>query len=181
MYDTFFYIAIAGTIVMSIMILASVMGIGDDGMETEMETDTDTDVDGDFSGNLLPSFSIKNLFSFLAMFGWVGMACLSYSLTPFLSITIATFSGVIFVILLNLLFVAIYKLAHTSPMSLNEAVDKKVTVYSRITKDVPGQVTVTLNGSLQTIMASSNKKTFQTGETVKVVSVNDTGLLVDSI
>jgi len=162
---------------MLIMLTASVLGIGDH------EMDTDHDVHGDVDGgdSMFPSFSIKNLFSFLAMFGWVGMACLSYSLTPFWSITIATLSGVIFVILLNLLFVAIYKLAHTSPMSLDEAVDKEVTVYSRITKDVPGQVTVTLNGSLQTIMARSNKKTFQTGETVKVVSVNDTGLLVDSI
>lgn len=175
MYETFMYIAIPSTIAMLVFLVLSLVGIGD----TDLETDIDSDSDSD-DNNGFPIFTIKNLVTFLTMFGSVGMACVSYGLSNSFSILLASTAGILFVLFMTGLFVLINKLARSNVMSLDEAVGKEVTVYSRITKDMPGQVNVILNGSLQTIMASSDK-TFQTGDTVKVVSRTETGLVVDSI
>lgn len=174
------YIAIPSTIVMLILLALSLIGL--DGAGSDMETHThfgsDTDVDGDHG---FPIFTIKNLITFLTMFGWVGMLCLSYGQSSTISILISTISGIFFVILMNLLFIMMYKLSHSNVISFDEAIGKEVIVYSRITKDIPGQITVMINSSLQTVSASSNDKTFQTGDTVKIVSVTNIGFIVDSI
>jgi membrane protein implicated in regulation of membrane protease activity len=176
MYDLFMYIAIPSTIVMIIFIILSL--IGADGVDSDMETDID--VDG-VSGMGFPTFSIKNITAFLTMFGWVGMACVSAGLPSFWVAVISLSIAMFFVVLLNFLFVAVHKLAHSSPMTFDEGVGQEVTVHSKITKETPGQIAIILNSSLQVVQANSDTKTFQTGETVKVVSATKMGFIVDSI
>jgi hypothetical protein len=66
-------------------------------------------------------------------------------------------------------------------MTFDEGVGQEVTVHSKITKETPGQIAIILNSSLQVVQANSDTKTFQTGETVKVVSATKMGFIVDSI
>lgn len=173
MYEIFLYIAIGSTIPMFVLLILSLIGMDSD-------SDIDDSVDSDTLSNLMPSFSFKNLMNFLSMFGWVGLLCTTSEMGTFLSILISVISGFLFTILLNSIFLFMNKLSHSNIMTLDESIGKEVIVYSKISKQNPGQVTITLNGSLQTLMATSNEDTFETGDKVKVISVTSNGLVVES-
>ena len=177
------YIAIPSTIVMILLTMFSLFGGDVDGMDGELDFDSDLDMDTDGSGGGLmdfPIFTFKNFFTFLTMFGWVGMTSVSYGLNNLLSIVIAVIVGVIFTAMVNVMFILIHRLSYSNVMSYKEAIGKEVTVYSKISKGMPGQVTVTLNKSLQVVKASSDT-TLDTGDKARVVSVTGTELVVDKI
>ncbi len=183
MYSMFFWIAIPATIIFIIMILASLIGAGDAEIDGDMDFDTDIDTDTDTeSGGDFPIFTIKNLFAFLTMFSWTGMACVKYGLGTAATLGISTGAGVVLVLILSSIYVLMSKLKHENVPSIKTTVGQTAKVYLRIPKNGRGQVSVIVNGSLQTIDAiTKNGKTFNTGDTVEVVEATDTELIVDSV
>ena len=177
MYSMFFYIAIPSTIIFGIIIMASLIGFGD--VDIDMETDMDVDVD---DTSTFPIFSVKNLLGFLSMFSWVGMVCVKFGLGTFPTIIISLISGILFVAILSALFILISRLSNENVPSMKDAVGRKGTVYLRIPTDGIGQISVIINGSLQTVSAmSKGNKSFKNGDIVEVVDSNDSELIVDSI
>jgi len=185
MYSMFFWIAVFSTIVFGILMLGSVIGFGDTDFDTDVDVDVNMDMDTDSdseSGGDFPIFTVKNLFAFLTMFSWVGMACVKFNITPAISLLIATSSGVVFVLLLSTLFFLVNRLKNENVPSINDAIGQQVQVYLKIPKNGRGQVSVVINGSIQIVEASSKSgKAFKTGETVDIVGANGTVLEVDSL
>lgn len=181
MYSVFYWIAIPATIIFAIMILGSLIGFGDSDFDTDMDVDTDIEGEVD-TGSGFPIFTTKNLLAFLTMFSWSGMACIKFGLGTLATLSISTGAGVVMVLILSSLFFLMNKLRHENIPTIKDAVGKSAKVYCKIPKNGRGQVSVIVNGSLQTIDAiAKGGKTFDTGDSVEVVEAKDTELVVDSV
>lgn len=180
MYSIFYWIAIPATIIFGFLILGSLIGFGDTDVDLEAEFDTDMDTDVDTPD--FPILTIKNFLAFLTMFSWTGMACLKYGFGTAATLGISTGAGIVLVLALISLYYMMNKLKQDTVSSISDAIGKSATVHLRIPKNGRGQISVIINGSLQTIDAiAKNGKAFRTGDTVEVVEANDTELIVDSI
>jgi len=181
MYSVFYWIAIPSTAIFGILILGSLIGFGDSDLDTDM--DVDSDIEGDMEiGDDFPIFTIKNLFAFLTMFSWSGIACIKFGLSALATLSISTGAGIIMIIILSSLFFLMSKLKNENVPTIKDAIGKNAKVYCKIPKNGKGQVSVIVNGSLQTIDAiAKSGKSFDTGESVEVVEAKDTELVVDSV
>lgn len=169
--DTIFYwIAIPSTAIFLFLTFSSFLGFGDSDLDMD-------DVDGDF-----PILTIKNLFTFLTMFSWTGMICSDYNYSIFKTLTISTISGTLLVLATYLIYYMVDKLKQKTDSSLESTIDKIGTVYLKVSKGKIGQVNILINGSLQTVDATSVcEETFDNGENVRIVGVIGTSVIIDKL
>lgn len=172
MYNFFYWLAVPTTIVFLFLTFSSMIGLSD----SDVDTDFDSDVDLDF-----PILTIKNLFGFLTMFSWVGMTCISYEFGVAIALLISTLSGIGLVLLTTTLYFMMNKLKQNTDSSIKSAIGKEGTIHLRVSNKKKGQVSVIINGSLQTVDAISKNGSFENGDLVKIVGASDTILTVDSI
>lgn len=139
----------------------------------DLSVDSDAGIDFQF-------LSIKNLIAFFTIFGWVGIVSLNGNLHPFLSVGIATASGLLMMLIMATLMYYMGKLAENGTLDLNNAKGKTGTVYLTIPakRNGMGQVQIKVQG-FQTLDAMTDGDTIPTGSVVEVIdTINNDILLV---
>lgn len=180
----FWAIALITTLVFSIQMILTFVGIGD------ADTDIDMDAGADFSdsgtldmGGSMQLFTVRNFINFLLGLGWGGV-CLS-SLIPntFLLIVAAVAVGFAFVYAFLLVYRQLFRLESNGVYHTDDCIGNTVDVYLTIPagRSGKGKVQVSFNGSIQELTALTDSDTaIPSGSKVKVMQIIDnTTVLVD--
>lgn len=142
--------------------------------------DADLSVEGDM-GIDFQFLSLKNLVAFFTIFGWTGIICTGSELSPLVSTLIATFAGLVMMLIMATIMYLMGKLTEDGSLSLMNAIGKSGTVYLPIPakRKGMGQVQIQVQG-LQTLNAYTDlDQDIPTGALVEVVDVlNDQILIV---
>lgn len=150
---TFWMCAIIGTAFFGIRLLLILVGFGGDHSEVGHHGgDLSAALDADTSFSLV---SINSASSFLAMFGWAGLACyVQFEMGVLLSILIAAGVGFFTMLVTAYLFHLIYKFTNVGEVfDSSQAVGEVATVYQRIPADGAGVIQVTVNGLTRELSA----------------------------
>lgn len=178
------YIAVFTSVVFVIQSVMLLIG-GDVDSDVESEFDADietdaTDVDNaqEDVGKSFGWISLKNLINFFLIFSWVGISCLSHGLSTTVTLLISSGSGILFAVVMVVLFKAMKKLSQDGTPKLSSAVGKTCTVYLTVPENGKGKVNVELGGSIKTMDAMSEKGDFKTGTLAKVTKILDGVLII---
>ena len=180
----FAIVAIPATLVLIIQTVLLLFGIGDGG---DADIDTDVDVDGvdvaeAASGDDgLTLFTVRGIVAMLSVGGWAGVVFVDLGLNPALSILLAAVCGAAALFGIAYLMKAVLKLQSSGNIQLGYAIGKTGEVYIPVPPkgEGRGKITLTVQDRLIEIDAiSGGEEGFKTGETVRVVSVDESGLVV---
>lgn len=176
---TFWYISIPTTILFLLMTAMTFIGL--DGGDTDVDGDVDGEVGDD--GAPFQMFTLRNLINFLMVFAWTGIVCLEEGLTKGPTLFIASFAGVLMVLLMTSIFYFASKLAADGSRSLITTVGRQGTTYLTIPAfgKGRGKVKINVEGSFQVLEAESTGGEIKTGSPVRVESIVDNILRVKMI
>ncbi len=174
----FALIALPSTVLIVIQTVLLLIGIGG-------ESDTDVDVD-DVDGIDLPDdglaiFSVRGILSMLCITGWVAVALLETSLPEGVSIAIAIACGIATLIGMAYLMRAVNKLQSSGNIDVGNCIGKIGEVYIPVPAagSGSGKVNLTVQEKFSEFTAITTAgDQLKTGTYVRVVAVNDAGVLV---
>ena len=171
----FALIALPSTVLIIIQTVLLLIGIGG-------ESDTDVDVD-DVDGIDLPDdglaiFSIRGILSMLCITGWVAVALLETELPAGVSIAIAIVCGIATLIGMAFLMRAINRLQSSGNIDVGNCIGKIAEVYIAAGSG-SGKVNLTVQEKFSEFTAITTAgDQLKTGSYVRVVAVNEAGVLV---
>ncbi|OPJ56239.1 NfeD family protein [Alkalithermobacter paradoxus] len=171
----YWYLAIPFTILLIIQLLFSF---------SDLDSDEDFDIEDDSNCQpVLKLFTVKNLITFFAVFGWSGITLSSAGLTQFATILISTIIAVLVLLLVSALFYFISKLAANGTMDIQKAKGSTGEVYLRIPpkRSGIGKVNIKLQGSFRELDAITDDEELPRGTIVMVKGVINNVLLVEKI
>ena len=174
----FALIALPSTVLIIIQTVLLLIGIGG-------ESDTDVDVD-DVDGIDLPDdglaiFSIRGILSMLCITCWVAVALLETTLPAGVSIAIAIVCGIVTLIGMAYLMRAVNRLQSSGNIDVGNCIGKIGEVYIPVPAAGAGSGKINLTVQekfceFTAITTSSDQ--LKTGSYVRVVAVNEAGVLV---
>ncbi len=172
----FAFIAVPSTLILVLQTILLLFGIGDG----------DADIDGDgiidsIGGDGLALFSIRGIMAFLCIGGWSGIALAGTNMNSVLVIMLATLCGFAALFGMAVLMRLMLSLQSSGNINLANAIGKAGTVYIPIPPAGKGRgkINVIVQGKYTEVSAISNETDIlKTGETVRVVSTDETGLVV---
>lgn len=181
-------IAIPSTLILLIQTVLLLIGIGG-GSDGDSDADLDGDglpdgddgCDCDGGDDGLALFSVRGIMSMLAVMGWSAMALLETPLPSFVSILISVALGVLMLFAMAYVMKLIYKLQNSGNIDLGNAVGKMAQVYIPIPPagSGSGKVHVTIQEQYCEFGALTTEKSkIKTGAYVRVVAVDEAGMLV---
>ncbi len=198
-------IAIPSTLILVLQMVLSMMGgEADGGVDVsdtsglDMPDDLDTDVvfesdvpdaDGVQDGGNPADFgnlkflTMQTIVTFLTVFGWVSIACISGGLGPAVGIAIGAVCGLVMMFVVAKLVQMSAKLAEDGTMNLKNAIGETATVYLTIPAkgDGEGKVTMQLQGRFCEIDAvNADAVPIPTGTQVLVTDVLGDTLVVEN-
>lgn len=172
----YWYIAIGASLVFVLLTIVSFIGGGD--------TDVDADADVDSGESPFHIFSFRNIINFLLGFGWTGVVFYKSINNHILLTAIAIVVGAIFVFAFLLVVRSFFGLAENNTFKLEDTIGQTGDVYLKIpaNKTGRGKVLISIKGSVRELEAvTMEENTITTGKTVKVVALDGTNLIVESI
>ena len=175
----FAYIAIPATLILILQSVLLIFGIGDD--DTDMDFSLDNDSTDAFEGDGLAPFSIRGIVAMLCIGGWSGMALLGTGMNPILAILLAVAAGVAALFGMAYLMKMFSHLQSSGNLKVENAIGKTAQVYIPIPPSMTGsgKVTLTVQDKYSELSAVTDEtETLRTGETVRVVATDETGMLV---
>lgn len=197
-------IAIPSTLVLVLQMILSMAGGEADGgidvsdtsgldMPGELDMDAAFDVDaGDMDtvldgGNpadfgTLKFLSLQTIVTFLTVFGWVSIACVSGGMPPVLGILLGVVCGLVMMFIVAKLVQVSARLAEDGTLSLKNAIGETATVYLTIPAKGSGEgkVTMQLQGRFCELDAvNAGDKPIATGAQVLVTDVLGDTLVVE--
>lgn len=193
-------IAIPSSLVLLLqMLLAMMGGHHDTGMEfsdTSGIDDLDIDFDGDASSEIdfiadgsnpadfvtLKLLTLQTIVTFLAVFGWVSIICISSGLHHLAGIFIGAVCGFLMMLLVAKMVQVSSRLVENGTLNLKNAIGETATVYLTIPSknDGTGKITMQLQGRFCEFDAmNSGEKILQTGTQVLVVDIVGDTLVVE--
>lgn len=171
----FALIAIPSSLILVIQTVLLLLGIGDDG-------DADIDADGiDGGDDGLALFSIRGIVAMLCVAGWSGVALLETALPQAISVLLAALLGVATLVGFAYLMKLVMKLQSSGNIDYGNSIGHVAQVYLPIPPagSASGKVTLTLQEKYIEVAAiTTAPETLKTGTYVRVVSVDDSGILV---
>lgn len=175
LHQTFWYIAIPISLIFIIQTILTFIG-GDAG--DGLEADFDSDLDGGSSTFQL--FSFRNLTNFLIGFSWSGVLLYNKIENKLFLTFIAFIVGAIFLLLFFFIMKQILKLSEDNTFRIENTIGKVATVYLTIpeNKNGKGKVQVSVNGTTHEIDAITEKDKINSGDLIKVISIESGNLLV---
>jgi hypothetical protein len=126
-------------------------------------------------------FTVRGVFAFLVIFGWVGVALLAGETGTVLTVVISTVSGFIAMFFIALMFYGINKLQESGNLNYKNALGKTAEVYLFIPPQRKGKGKVQLELQERFIEADAvtdDEKTIRTGSQVQVCGVMAGDVLV---
>ncbi len=167
----FALIAVPSTLVLVIQTVLLLFGIGDD-------IDGDFDVPGD-DGFVL--FSLRGIMTLAAVGGWSGLMLYETGIPLVVSCILALIFGFLALVAIAWLMKVSMKLQSSGNPDLGYAIGKVGTVYIPIPAEMKGsgKVNITLQDRLVELSAvTAADRKLATGENVRVVATDETGVLV---
>jgi len=171
----FALIAIPSTLILAIQTILLLLGIGDD-------ADADIDADGiEMGDDGLALFSVRGIVAMLCVAGWSGVALLETALPQTVSVLLAALLGLATLVGFAYLMKLIMKLQSSGNIDYGNSIGHVAQVYLPIPPagSASGKVTLTLQEKYIEVAAiTTASETLKTGAYVRVVSVDDSGILV---
>lgn len=166
------FILVPSTTIYLIISFMNLIGISHS--DTDIDSDSDTNPNTQF-------FTFKNLLSFLVGLSWgslIGLKELNLSETY--SVIYGVLMGGLLTLAQMILFYFITKFDQKQEPSLESALNKQGTCYLEVPGENGGigKVSVSVNGALKVLPASTDFEKISTGSRIKVVSIDNNILKV---
>ena len=175
----FAFIGIPATLVLIVQTILLLFGIGDGDDGIDLDGDGIPDEVGGDDG--LSLFSIRGIVGMLCVAGWAGIVFIDFGLSNILAIFLALLCGVATLFGIAYLMKAVLKLQSNGTIELGTAVGKTGQVYIPIPPKGTGRgkINVVVQDRYIEVDAVTNSEdTLKTGETVRVVSTDEMGLVM---
>ena len=192
-------IAIPTTVVLVIQTVLMLIGIDADGADDldapdlSFDTDAGDGVDGVFGDDMLPGdpdptgldglriFSVRGIIAFLVVFGWVGYVMDTAQVALWLTLPVATASGVATMVLMALLLRSVMKLRSDGNLDNRNALGTAGKVYLTIprARTGTGKVSILLQGSyVERDAVTDEEESIPTGTEIVVLGLSGQDTLV---
>ncbi len=201
-------IAIPSTLVLVIQMLLTIIGGSSDGgidvsdtsgLDMPGELDTDAVFDGGFDADTsdvdighdggnpadfgtLRLFTLQTIITFLTVFSWVAIVCVSSKLSTLVSMLIGTACGLVMMFVVAKIIQLSSKLAENGTLNLKNAIGETASVYLTIPAcgDGEGKITMELQGRFCEFDAiTEESEAITTGAQVLVTDVRGDALVVE--
>jgi len=169
----FLLVAIPSTVILVIQTILLLIGLNDD-------VDVDVDIDN-LGDDGLTLFSVRGIVSMLCIAGWSGFALCGTSLPLVVSILIAVLLGILTLIGMAFLMRSLQRLQSSGNIQISNTIGKVGQVYIPIPANAAaaGKINITVQEKYSEFLAiTMEAETITTGTYVRVVAVNDAGVLV---
>ncbi|MFT5860406.1 MAG: uncharacterized membrane protein YhaH (DUF805 family) [Flavobacteriaceae bacterium] len=178
--QTYWIVALIGTIIFAGIFLMTFVGGGDADMDSDM-----SDVDADDAGGGFQFFTFKSVTAFFTIFGWTGVTCIDNGLSNIATLLISILAGAAMMAVTSLLFFWMAKLAQSGTLRISNAIGAIGEVYLPIgaNRSRSGKVQIKVQGSLRELEAITDAdEDLPTKSLVKVTEiVSDELLLVEKL
>ena len=175
----FAFIGIPATLVLIVQTILLLFGIGDGDDGIDLDGDGIPDEVGGDDG--LSLFSIRGIVGMLCVAGWAGIVFIDFGISNILAIFLALLCGVATLFGIAYLMKAVLRLQSNGTIELGTAVGKTGQVYIPIPPKGMGRgkINVVVQDRYIEVDAVTNSEdTLKTGETVRVVSTDEMGLVM---
>lgn len=175
---TFWFVAIPTSLIFVIQTIMTFMG-------ADATDGTHVDFDGDLNGTDTPFqlFSLRNLINFLLGFSWTGISFYSSISNKPILIILSLIIGIVFVVLFFMIIRQVQKLAEDNSFNIQNTLNKTADVYLTIPaqKKGKGKIMISVNGAFHELEAMTENEMIPSGAVVKVVSISNNILIVETI
>lgn len=174
--QTYWVIALAGSVVFLIIFLLTFISGGDSDMEADA-----TEFEADDGGVGFQFFTFKGIVAFFTIFGWTGITCLNYGLSTFITLILSVIAGLIMMTITSSLFFWMHSLAESGTLKINNAIGAVGEVYLPIgaERSKMGKVQLKVQGSLRELEAITDEiEDLKTGTMVKVTKIVSAEILL---
>ena len=174
-------IGIPATLILVVQTVLLFFGIGD-GEGADVDVDSDGfDISEAASGDDgLTLFTVRGIVAMFCVGGWSGIVFLDLGLSNTLAIFLSVICGVLALVGIAYLMKAVMKLQSSGNIQLGLALGKIGEVYIPIPAKGKGRgkINITVQDRFMEIDAiSAGDEEFKTGDTVRVVSIDESGLV----
>jgi membrane protein implicated in regulation of membrane protease activity len=178
LHDFFMYAALLGGSLFLVQLVLSMLGAGD--ADIDFDPQHPSSLTGHTSADTaFKLLSLQGLTAFFGMFGLTGLAMsVESGFPPAASVLGALVGGSLTTFVIARIFRAASRLQSSGTLDMQNALGHEATVYLGIAPQKPGKVTLTLQGRLVEADALSERESFATGSTVRVVRVLPEGTLI---
>lgn len=169
-------IAILFTLLFLVQNAMSLFGGDHDGATGDVDEMLDAD-----DGIGFQFFTIRNLFGFFTIFGWVGLACIHGGQSNMIVILISFIAGLAMMTLMATLFYYTGKLTYNGTLKLENAVASLATVYLTVpaSRTGIGKVNLKVQGAFRELDAvTDDGEELRTGTLVTVTQVLNNQILL---
>lgn len=169
-------IAILFTLLFLVQNAMSLFGGDHDGATGDVDEMLDAD-----DGIGFQFFTIRNLFGFFTIFGWVGLACIHAGQSNMIVILISFIAGLAMMTLMATLFYYTGKLTYNGTLKLENAVTSLATVYLTVpaSRTGIGKVNLKVQGAFRELDAvTDDGEELRTGALVTVTQVLNNQILL---
>ena len=174
-------IAIPATLVLILQTLLLFFGFGADEDGIDLNGNDQIDTPGDGGGDGLVLFSIRGIMAMLCVGGWSGLALYASGVNRPVTVIVSLVCGIAALFVIAYLMKAAMKLQSNGAIQLGTAIGKTGRVYIPIPPRTQGSGKITLTVQERFIEAdavTTADRKLRTGEVVRVVATDETGLLV---
>lgn len=178
----FALIAIPATLVLVVQtILVLVLGDSDLHDGVDLTGNGEIDTPGDGGGDGMALFSLRGIMAMASVGGWSGLVMHEAGVPLVVTILLACAFGFLALVAIAYIMKLSAKLEETGNLDLGYAIGKVGTVYLSIPPAMSGvgKINLTIQERFVEVNAMTTaERKLATGESVRVVSTNETGLLV---
>ncbi len=175
----FWYFAIPFTIVFSLQLILTMIGI--DWHDTDFDVHDGFDVNHDAdSMDGFRLFTLRNFIIFFTGFGWAGIFAVHAGFNPIVTVLIAFMVGSFLMFAVTGILFFMTKLTQSGNIRLTNAINVPGRVYLPIPGKMSGmgQVQLTIQGSVREMEAMTQEDALPTGTPVTVTEVVNDQILV---
>ncbi|WP_126243410.1 hypothetical protein [Chitinophaga rhizosphaerae] len=176
-FDKIFWsVAILFSLMFLVQNVLSLLGGDHDGATGDVSDMLDAD-----DGIGFQFFTIRNMFGFFTIFGWVGLACIYNGLSPAVTIISASVAGLCMMLIMAAMFYYTGKLAYDGTLRMHNALHATASVYLTIppARTGTGKVTLQVQGAWRELDAMTDEaEPIGTGTFVTVRSILDNQVLI---
>lgn len=181
--QVFACIGIPAALILIVQTVLLMFGIGDgDGADADVDPDGfDVGEAASAGDDGLTLFTVRGIVAMFCVGGWAGIVFVDLGLPDILSIFLAALCGIAALVGLAYLMKAVMKLQSSGNITLGSALGKVGEVYIPIPPmgEGKGKINITVQDRLIEVDAiTRSADTLKTGEAVRVVSTDESGLVV---
>ncbi len=166
----FWIIAFPSTLIFLVQLVMTFIG-GDHDHDLDSGGDSHAHLD---DGGGFHFFTFKNMIAFFTLFAWTGLACVEGGLSLFITLIIATVSGLAMMFVMAGLIYYLSKLTYSGTLDMKNAIGRSGTVYIRIPekRSGTGKIEIEVQGQYRTLNAMTEDiEIIKTGTLVEVIDV----------